>query len=401
LKIGSGGESLKKCFQCATCSVTCALAPENAPFPRKEMIWTQWGMKNKLVANPDIWLCHQCNDCSTHCPRGARPGDVMAAIRRESIIQFATPGFLGKWVSQPKFLPLIIIIPTILLGLALLVRDPIEKALGMTKYTTDMILYSNTNIFPHWLLNSFFFFFTFLAVIAVITGVGKMWKAMKTADTKGGNKNPVKSMGSSIVTALKKVFTHDDFTTCSTERTRFLSHTFVFYGFLALLAVCVWIITARYNPLVSKDFVYIFSLFSPWKILANLGGLAIVCGCLLMIYERIKERDQGEIKSTFFDWAFLLTLLAVVVTGFATEVFHYGRVPDLRHIAYFIHLDCVFILLIYLPYSKFTHVIYRTTAMVYAEYTGRGNEVPVATEAEKQENEQQKVEETQESGGES
>ena len=67
----AGGESLKKCFQCATCSVACPLAPENNPYPRKEMVWASWGVKDKLMTDVDIWLCHNCGNCADVCPVGA------------------------------------------------------------------------------------------------------------------------------------------------------------------------------------------------------------------------------------------------------------------------------------------------------------------------------------------
>ena len=88
-----GAESFKKCFQCGTCSATCPISPETEPFPRKEMAWAAWGMKDRLLKDPDVWLCHHCNDCSTRCPRGGRPGDVLAALRQQSVLHYSIPGF--------------------------------------------------------------------------------------------------------------------------------------------------------------------------------------------------------------------------------------------------------------------------------------------------------------------
>ena len=110
-----GGGDLKTCFQCATCAVVCPLSPDEHPFPRKEVLWAQWGMRDRLVGDPDLWICHRCNDCSDRCPRGAKTGDVMAALRSYATQEQAWPRFLGRALNLPLALPLLLAVPVLLI----------------------------------------------------------------------------------------------------------------------------------------------------------------------------------------------------------------------------------------------------------------------------------------------
>ena len=119
--IKGGGESLKKCYQCATCSVVCNVTPDESPFPRKEMVLAQWGQKDQLITSPDVWLCHQCSDCTAYCPRGAKPGEVLNAIRKQSIKHVAMVPLFAKIATEPKLIWLLFAIPMALLYVVLMI----------------------------------------------------------------------------------------------------------------------------------------------------------------------------------------------------------------------------------------------------------------------------------------
>ena len=137
----------------------------------------------------------------------------------------------------------------------------------------------------------------------------------------------------------------------------------IFYGFLALGLTALADVVAKYVFGMPH-----LPLLHPAKIIGNIGGIALAAGCLLAIYNRFtNEHAKG---GSYFDWFFLLVLFSVAVTGFITEVARLaGSVT--AYWWYLIHLITVFLLIVYAPYSKFAHLLYRGIAMAYAKASGR------------------------------
>ena len=366
----AGGDSLKQCMQCGTCSATCALSSDHEPFPRKEMAWASWGMKDALVNDPDVWLCHQCNDCSIRCPRGARPGDVLAAVRQEWIVHHAVPRFLARWAHQPQAILLLLGIMTVLLGAVLYLKDPVARVLGISEELSPEIVFSYSSMLPRWMLNLFFLILGVLVLLPVLRGVAHLWKSMKTVASREESGAPKKGLLPSIASAFKSILWHEKFRLCTEAKPRSWSHMAVFFGFLALMVVTLWVITAPYNPLIKGPFIYPLNFWNPFKLLANAGGIALIAGCMLMIKDRIKNSEQTGVNN-YSDWSLISLLLAVALTGFMTEALHFVRLDPHRHLAYFVHLVFVGVLLLYMPYTKFAHIVYRTAAVICSERYNR------------------------------
>src|SRR5262249_45586422 len=113
--IGLDAPDLSLCYQCGTCTAVCPISSADNPFPRKEMVWVQWGLKERALGNASIWLCHQCGTCNAYCPRDAKPSNVMAALREDSIAHYAVPRFMGRALGDPRALPLLFALPAVIL----------------------------------------------------------------------------------------------------------------------------------------------------------------------------------------------------------------------------------------------------------------------------------------------
>jgi quinone-modifying oxidoreductase subunit QmoC len=111
-----------------------------------------------------------------------------------------------------------------------------------------------------------------------------------------------------------------------------------------------------------------YSQLNPVKWLANLGGIALIIGSSLMIMQRLSKKDQ---VSSYKDWSLLGLVFGLGLTGMLAQLTRLGGLGGVSYFVYFIHLMFVWYLFAYTPYSKLAHLVYRTVAMAYQEYSGR------------------------------
>jgi len=359
--VGLGGDTLKKCFQCATCSVVCPISPDNKPFPRKEMIAASWGLKDRLVGSLDIWLCHNCGDCSTMCPRGANPGDVLGAIRSYAISEYAKPKFIGKAVNDPKKLP-------VLLGIPVVVFLVLGFITGLLDFTPggDEIVHSH--FFSSWLVDMIFVPLSIWVVVVFGIGLKSFVNDMhKNAVLEGKTDKKTLEIGGlvrAIFTVLPTILKHNKFTECSENKERATSHLMVFYSFIGLFIVTSIFFVVLYVFQIHGP----YSQLNPVKWLANVSGVALVIGSALMIKSRMAQKDQ---VSSYKDWYLLWLVFGLGASGMLTEMTRLANIASLSYPLYFIHLIFIFNLFMFLPFSKLAHIVYRTVAMAYGEYGNR------------------------------
>ena len=381
-----GGETLKKCYQCATCSVACPIAPEDSPFPRKEMIAASWGLKDRLIGSGDIWLCHQCGDCTDLCPRGAAPGDVLGAIRSAAITEYAQPKALAMAVNDPKKLPILLAVPAIWFAiLAFITMNAGDTMTNIFHAVFGDILggrlhwshaqegaehvISHSNFVSTWFVDMTFIPTATFAALVFFLGLKRFLVDMHNNAVAEGKTDKTnldyKALVQSLINVIPTVLKHDKFNECETNKERATPHMMVLYSFIGLAvvtAVCGMM-------LYLGGYAGPYPQLNPIKWVANISGVALVIGSGMMIKSRLDKKDDQ--LTAYKDWFILSIVFALGLTGMLTEMTRLAGMAGVSYFLYYLHLIAIFELFAFLPFSKMAHLVYRLAAMAYADYGNR------------------------------
>lgn len=84
---GGNGAAIAACMQCGTCSGGCTNIDLMDMSPRTLILMVQRGEWEKVLKSNALWMCSSCYICTSRCPRGVRPSDVIEAVKALAIRQ--------------------------------------------------------------------------------------------------------------------------------------------------------------------------------------------------------------------------------------------------------------------------------------------------------------------------
>ncbi|EGY24342.1 putative membrane protein [Desulfovibrio sp. A2] len=348
--------------------MACPISPTSNPYPRKEMVWASWGLKDKLLSDVDIWLCHNCGTCSDLCPRGAKPGDLLSALRNMTYARLTQPTVVGKWLSSPQYLPILVAIPAILWAVVWMIMAGVNGSL----FPQGDIVFGK--LFPGDFTIDPIFMLTFF------TAVGILFKGTKNLIASFQPEGRTLMLGKTkhwtlhlVDVILEEVLTHTKFKDCGADKSdRKVGHMILMYSFVILAFVTGVVAVGHWGGKVipAIEIHTPMPLTFPVKILANIGAVMLLVGLAILTVRR-KALDPKKTSSNYYDWYLLGVIWVVAVTGVLSQLFRLAGIAPVAYSVYYVHLVAVWMLFAYLPWSKLGHLVYRTAALTYVRAMGR------------------------------
>ncbi len=92
-----GGENIKVCFSCGTCTASCPIAEIDSRYdPRRIIHQVLLGMREEVLSDPVLWHCYLCYTCYARCPQNVKFTNIMEALRRMAVRE----GYMSSETEQ-------------------------------------------------------------------------------------------------------------------------------------------------------------------------------------------------------------------------------------------------------------------------------------------------------------
>jgi len=347
-----GAEDVQNCYHCGNCSAVCPHADDVFVFPRKPMRHLQMGLEKKLEQALEPWMCYYCGQCSEQCPRGAEPGETMMSLRRWLISRYDFTGLSRLFFRSTQAEIVAVLLVALLTGAGALLY-------GFRR--GDIRVYSGAGAF---LPSSFIHVLDLgiaLVIFAVLAiNVFRFWRSSLAGS--GALSMPWWLYLKKLYLLPWHFFTQKRYAECDNNRLQsiyppWLFHLGIVAGYVTMLVlVMVFLDSLQAGPDIQ------------WSVHAfgYLAGIGLLAGSVYMLRLRLTKARVQYQRSHGSDWIFLVMLFLMALTGMVQHLLHRSGWLVAANITYVIHLMIVVPWLLRMPFTKWSHILYRPLAMFFA-----------------------------------
>ena len=120
----------------------------------------------------------------------------------------------------------------------------------------------------------------------------------------------------------------------------------------------------------------IFEWWHPQRLLGYYATIGLTVGIVYFFIERVKKVSEKSKHSHITDWTFLVLLFLTTISGILVHFFRIYGLPYATYYMYVFHLMVLFpMLMIEVPFSKWSHLAYRPFAIYFNKLIKAGQPV--------------------------
>lgn len=350
-----GIKDADKCMQCGLCSAVCPLATSEESFPRKMVRLTQMGLKDKLTASPEPWLCYYCGECSDFCPRGAEPGETMMGLRRYLTAQYDWTGFSKRFYTSEKFEIFSIVGFALLIGLGFLLfandSPDMEKARLSTFVSTHVIEYLDL---------------TMAAILSALL-LSNVYRMAKFQMGDLINKIPLSMYLGEVKELIVHFITQKRFSKCHDQRQWFI-HLLIMTSYCSVFFMVVVLLSGLGGLLPAFQTDEVRPIIHPYNLIGYYATFGLLYGTTYAMIGRLRKNRPAYKHTHSTDWCFLILLWLTAFTGILINVFRsigVDGLPLATYVIYALHIMVAVPMLVFeVPFAKWSHLAYRPVTIV-------------------------------------